>query len=190
MQGKLVILVTLVMGVSALAPAAENAKFYVCEGTFALCTTAQCTKGQPGDKDVQCTCTVNTGYSAGEQQCQAPIQTDQGTKIFSRFFPITSYQKCTNAPNASSPWAWCLDRACFIDKNNPAIAQCVCGRVETPFYEEKPSHPYVIVTGQTVPNLCQNNTNYSSATVDDLKQINDAFNNYLKIPLIKPVELQ
>ena len=194
MKSTLVILMTLVMGLSAPALAAEKAAFQVCEGTFALCTTAICTQGQPGDKDVQCTCTVNTGYSAGQQPCQAPIPTDQGTKIFSRFFPITSYQKCTKTPNAASPWAWCLDKACFIDKTNPTIAQCACGRVETPVYEEKPSHPYIIVTGQTAPNLCENTTNYSSATVHDLTHITDAFNDYLKthnaFPLIQPVELK
>ena len=67
MHSKLGILVTLVMGLSALALAAEQAKFYVCEGTFALCTTALCTKGKPGDKDVQCTCSC-TSRSAGHMR--------------------------------------------------------------------------------------------------------------------------
>lgn len=152
----------------------------MCEGTFALCTTAKCDFGTSNDQNVNCVCTVNKGYSAGGQECKAPIQTDRGTKIYSRFFPIGSYQTCPNPPSDSSPWAWCLDKECFIDKLNPTIANCKCGRVATAVYENAPSYPYIIVTGQVHPKLCQDKINYSSATIQDVTSINDAFNDYLR----------
>ena len=174
-------------------PPSPPTQYQVCEGTFALCTTAICS-GTAQDQNVDCICTVNKGYSAGGQECRAPAVTPQGTQIYSRFFPIGSYQPCTNPPSASSPWAWCLDKQCLIDKDNPTIAHCQCGNVTTASYSGLPSFPYIIVTGQVTSTLCQNGINYSSATVSDATNINNAFNEYLKknnpYPLSTPTALQ
>jgi hypothetical protein len=99
-KSKLVILLMFMLWFSApaLAQEKQKQKSHVCEGTFALCTTAKCSFGTSNDQNVDCVCTVNKGHSAGGKECKDPIQTDQGTKIYSRFFPIGSYQTCPDAP--------------------------------------------------------------------------------------------
>lgn len=197
MKSKLVTVLLFMMGSSAPLGAQERPQppdYQVCEGTFALCTTAQCNFGTAQDQNVECLCTVNTGYSAGGQGCSPPEPTPQGTRIYSRFFPIASYQTCQNQPSNTSPWAWCLDKPCLIDQNNPTVARCTCGRVATTSYNRQPSYPYIIVTGRPTPSLCQNGINYSSATTTDVNNITEAFNLYLQknnpYPVSIPTALQ
>jgi hypothetical protein len=98
MKSPLLIVLLLMIGISAPLMAQEIAKppgYTVCNGTFALCTTAQCNFGSEQDQDVDCLCTVNQGYSAGGQECVEPKPTPKGIRICSRFFPIASYQAYT-----------------------------------------------------------------------------------------------
>ena len=43
--------------------------FKVCKSEFALCTIAPCDPIPGNDKQVACHCTVNQGYSAGQEPC-------------------------------------------------------------------------------------------------------------------------
>ncbi len=116
----------LVAGSCGAVPVLAADSFIVCQSTYALCTTAKCVR-VPGQKNtVSGACDVKSGYSAGLQPCQDAKQTSQGQQIRSRYFPIRSYQACSNG----RPWAWCLDKACITDKKDPSKAECACTLVK------------------------------------------------------------
>jgi hypothetical protein len=99
--------------------------FKVCKSQFALCTIAPCDPIPGNDKQVACHCTVDQGYSAGQEPCQGVKETPDGQQIRSRYYPVKSYAVCAN----DRPWAWCLDKPCIVDKNNPQAALCTCDTV-------------------------------------------------------------
>ena len=150
--------------VAALSGTAQAQSFKVCKSTFALCTIAHCDPIPGNEKQVSCHCTVNTSYSAGQEPCQGVRQTPEGQQIRSRYYPVKSYAICSN----DRPWAWCLDKPCIIDKNNPEAAACTCDAV-------KNLGDYVIVTGADAPGTCTTGV-ISSATVAQITQVTD----YLK----------
>jgi len=135
--------------------------FTLCKSTFALCTIAPCTAVPGSSKEVACRCTVNTGYSAGQQPCQPVQATAEGQQIRSRYYPVKSYIICDN----ERPWAWCLDKPCIINKNNPGAASCTCDAV-------KNLGSYVIVTGRYTQAACATGI-ISSATVQQITEITD-----------------
>jgi hypothetical protein len=149
---------------AASAPCARAQEFKVCEGTFALCTIAACDEIPGNDKQVACHCTVNHGYSAGEQPCAGVKDIAEGKQIRSRYYPVHSYAVCSN----DRPWAWCLDKPCLIDRNNPQAASCTCDKVRN-------LGDYVIVTSEVAPATCTTGV-ISSATVQQIMQVTD----YLK----------
>jgi hypothetical protein len=69
--------------------------------------------------------------------------TPDGQQIHSRPYPVKSFAICKN----DRPWAWCLDKPCIIDKNNPEAAACTCDVV-------KNLGAYVIVTSNYAPTTC------------------------------------
>ncbi len=158
MTRALVIGVLLALALQGPAPAAD---FTLCESTYALCTTAKCTP-IAGEKGwVSCDCLVRTGYSAGQEPCQAVTTITEGRTIKSRYSPIRSYARCSN----DRPWAWCLDMPCVIDKNDPRRAACTCSVV-------KDQGPYVIVTDTYDDSTCRSDL-YSSATITQLGQVTE-----------------
>jgi hypothetical protein len=143
---------------AVLASAAQAQGLKVCESMFALCTIAACDPIPGNDKQVNCHCTVNKSYSAGAENCTGVVETPQGQQIRSRYFPVKSYAVCSN----NRPWAWCLDKPCTIDKNNPEAAHCTCDVV-------KDLGAYVIVTSEYTPQTCTTGV-ISSATVPQIDQ--------------------
>ena len=141
-----------------LGSGAQAQGLKVCESTFALCTIASCDPIPGNDKQVSCHCTVNKSYSAGAADCSAIQETPQGQQIRSRYFPVKSYAACSN----NRPWAWCLDKPCLIDKNNPQAADCTCDVV-------KDLGTYVIATSNYTPQTCTTGV-ISSATVQQIDQ--------------------
>ena len=113
--------------------------FTICQGTFALCTSAKCTgqRTQTGLK-VKCSCDVKqAAYSVGTKPCsdvpQAPPT--PGQLIPSRYSPITSTAVCPS----NGVWAFCLDKKCTVDQNT-AKATCECTLLRSP-------QRYVVVAG-------------------------------------------
>jgi hypothetical protein len=147
----------------------------VCESTFALCTIASCDPIPGNDKQVSCHCTVNTGYSAGVESCTGVLQTPEGQQVRSRYYPVKSYAICLN----DRPWAYCLDKPCVIDKNNPQAAACKCDAV-------KGLGAYVIVTGNYTPATCTTGV-ISSATVP---QVDQATESLRKAKVLPPFPIQ
>jgi hypothetical protein len=148
----------------ALGGTSQAQQLKVCKSTFALCTIAACDPIPGNDKQVACHCTVNTSYSAGAEPCSGVKQTAEGQEIHSRYYPVKSYAVCSN----DRPWAWCLDKPCIIDKNNPDAALCTCDVL-------KNQGDYMIVTSKYTPDTCTAGV-MSSATVQQHEQVTD----YLK----------
>jgi hypothetical protein len=144
--------------VLALGGTAQAQDLKVCKSTFALCTIAQCDPIPGNDKQVACHCTVNNSYSAGAEPCSDIKNTPDGQQIHSRYYPVKSYASCSN----DRPWAWCLDKPCLIDKNNPEAATCTCDLV-------KNLGAYVIVTSHYTPATCTTGI-ISSATIAQIDQ--------------------
>lgn len=141
--------------------AASASEFYSCKSKYALCTTAAC-QPVPGKRNlVSCDCKVRTGYSAASQQCKAPKKTKNGELIYSRYYPVKSYVSCSN----NRPWAWCLDKPCIVDKNDPSKAACACSIA-------KNMGNYVIVTKKGTSKTCTTGI-ISSATIKQIDEITD-----------------
>lgn len=159
---KTILVLSLVL-VGPLWPEQTRAQpdFKVCESTYALCTTAECTPVPGKDGTLSCACDVKTGYSVGQEACQAVQETSAGRQIHSRYFPVTSYAICAN----DRPWAWCLDKPCTIDPNDPAKATCECTIT-------RDQGPYVIVTDTYTASTCTTGI-ISSATVQQIDQVTD-----------------
>ena len=152
----------------------DETDFTVCKSTYALCTTASCIR-VAGTKDtVACSCEVKIGYSLGSESCQDPDQTSSGS-IKSRYFPVKSYAVCRN----NRPWAWCLDKPCTVDKDDPTKASCTCTSV-------KDKGPYVIVTDSYTDKTCTTGI-ISSATVAQVTQVTDFLKKSTKL---KPFNIE
>src|SRR4029077_20061622 len=147
---------------------AQSADFKLCESTYALCTTAACTPVAGKDDTVSCACDVKNGYSAGQETCQSAKETSEGKQVRSRYYPVKSYAVCSN----DRPWAWCLDKPCIVDKNNPEAALCTCDAV-------KNLGDNSIVTSKDTPATCTTGV-ISSATVQQSEQITDYLKNKTK----------
>jgi hypothetical protein len=172
----LVAVIVAFCAVSVLSATARAQDFKVCKSTFALCTIARCDPLPGNDKQVACHCTVNNGYSVGQKACAGVKDTPNGTQIRSRYYPVHSYAVCSN----DRPWAWCLDKPCLVDKNNPQAASCTCDLV-------KNLGDYVIVTSDYAANTCTTGV-ISSATVQQISQVTD----YLKTKskMLTPFDIQ
>jgi hypothetical protein len=174
---RLFLLIAIFLGtVAAFSPSAPAQDFKVCKSEFALCTIAHCDPIPGNEKEVSCHCTVNTGYSAGLEPCQNVKETPEGQQIRSRYYPVRSYAVCSN----DRPWAWCLDKPCIIDKNNPEAAACTCDAV-------KNLGDYVIVTSAYTPRTCTTGV-ISSATVGQITQVTDYLRT--KTKLLTPFSIQ
>ena len=138
--------------------------FTLCEGTYALCTTATCTPIPGEDDTVSCGCDVKTGYSVGGDACTGEVATSEGKQISSRYYPIKIYVSCNN----DRDWAWCLDKPCIVDENSPTKASCACTVT-------KGQKPYVVVTDTYSDTTCTTDM-WSSATVAGVKEITDFLN--------------
>jgi peroxiredoxin len=103
---------------------------WLCNQTFALCTTAPCDPS-PSDPGVAvCHCVVENGYSIGFKTCTERAQS--GTNVASNFSTINVNPNfAVLACPTGVPWANCLDMPCEIDPINPALATCQCQVVTT-----------------------------------------------------------
>src|SRR5262245_19464249 len=129
-------------------PTPTPPSFTLCNGTFALCTTAKCLP-VPGTKEkerVNCECEVKRGYSAGTKSCETvPTEPPKANEaIPSRYFPITSMAVCS----IDAPWAFCLDKPCTVDAKDPHKANCLCDVKRTP------EQGYVVVAGTKDDAMC------------------------------------
>jgi hypothetical protein len=103
---------------------------WLCNQTFALCTTAPCVPS-PTDPNISvCNCVVVNGHSVGFKTCTDRAQS--GNKVRSAFSTVNVNANfgVLSCPSGV-PWANCLDVECEIDATNPAVAKCQCLTVKT-----------------------------------------------------------
>jgi thiol-disulfide isomerase/thioredoxin len=103
---------------------------WLCNQTFALCTTAPCVPS-PTDPNISiCDCVVVNGYSVGFKSCTD--RTQSGNTVRSAFSTVNVNANfgVLSCPSGV-PWANCLDVECEIDATNPAVAKCQCLTVKT-----------------------------------------------------------
>jgi hypothetical protein len=155
---------------SSTGTSTNASSFTVCKTTYALCTTAACTPiaGQKGN--LNCPCSVQTGYSGGTKACQPVKHTSAGDLVYSRYYPVKAYAVCSN----NRPWAWCLDVPCLIDKKDPSKANCTCTVVTN-------QNPYIIVTNKFTKSTCTTGI-ISSATVSGVTSISNFIKSKNLIP--------
>lgn len=103
---------------------------WLCNQTFALCTTAPCTPSTTDPNISVCDCVVVNGYSVGFKPC--PERAQSGDKVRSAFSTVNVNANfgVLSCPSGV-PWANCLDVECEIDPKNPAVAKCQCLTVKT-----------------------------------------------------------
>ncbi|MCV7412694.1 thioredoxin family protein [Mycobacterium florentinum] len=112
------------------AKALQVEDVWMCDQTFALCTTAPCVPS-PTDPNISvCDCVVVNGNSIGSKNCTDRAQS--GNMIRSAFSTvnINANFAVLSCP-AGAAWANCLDVECEIDATNPARAKCQCVTVKT-----------------------------------------------------------
>jgi peroxiredoxin len=103
---------------------------WLCNQTFALCTTAPCEPSKTDPGISVCHCVVENGYSIGFKSCTDRAQS--GTKLVSDFSTVNVNPSfAVLACPSGVPWANCLDMPCEIDPTNPALANCQCHTVNT-----------------------------------------------------------
>jgi hypothetical protein len=161
---------------NAFSITAFSSSFYSCKGEYALCTTAACTPVEGKRNLLNCSCDVKKGYSVGQKNCKPVEKTAEGTLLYSRYFPIKSYVICNN----NRPWAWCLDKSCKVDKNNPTKASCACTIARN-------KSPYIIVTNKATATTCTTGI-ISSASLEDVNDVNN-FIKTQKEPKLYPINV-
>src|SRR5262245_22346024 len=86
---------------------------YLCEGTFALCTSAPCVP-LPNSNQAVCTCDVLDGPSMAGAPCDtvAPVNSPNGTEMVYSMFSLEQFTRGRQAMHcpADAPWTWCLDK--------------------------------------------------------------------------------
>jgi hypothetical protein len=112
-----------------------NAKNYLCEQPYALCTSAPCVP-QPGDPtEAICSCDVEQGKSMATELCDTllPSTDADGVRtVYSTFSLVQAAQgkKVMSCP-AGTPWTWCLNKRCTVDPANAEKAICACDVIRT-----------------------------------------------------------
>lgn len=103
---------------------------WLCNQSFALCTTAPCVPSTTDPNISVCDCVVVNGYSIGYKSCSERAQS--GSKVLSAFSTVNVNPNfgVLSCPSGV-PWANCLDVVCEIDPINPARAKCQCITVKT-----------------------------------------------------------
>jgi thiol-disulfide isomerase/thioredoxin len=103
---------------------------WLCNQTFALCTTAPCVPSKTDPEILVCDCVMQNGYSIGFKPCNEralsgnTVRSDFSTMNVNANFGVLS---CPSGV----VWANCLDVECELDPNNPAVAHCQCVAVRT-----------------------------------------------------------
>jgi hypothetical protein len=106
---------------------------YLCNQTYALCTTAPCEVSKTDPTIADCHCVVQNGYSIGSTPCAKRAQS--GSKLISTFSTqnVTTGFYTMTCPDGT-PWANCYNMVCTVDPLNPAQAICQCQLVKTGEY--------------------------------------------------------
>jgi hypothetical protein len=146
----------------------EGPKPTLCEGKYALCTSAACTpiptldpkSGKIVVNRALCECEVANGPSLGDQACAARAPQENGRFLVSAYsFGETAIRPAMTCPTGTS-WAYCFDQPCVVDSKDTSKAQCTC--------QVRTSSEYVTLGGNCDKTKCSA-TLWSAATPDGFK---------------------
>ena len=119
-------------GATPPAEAGEDGT-WLCDQSYALCSTSPCEPTPWDPKIATCPCKVETGYSIGFKTCdeRAPA----GNTLISDFSTanITNSVRHLSCPERGV-WANCLDMPCVITRDDPSRAICLCPLEESGDY--------------------------------------------------------
>ena len=99
----------------------------ICDGPYALCSSAKCQAIDGDPSHVKCTCEGPLrGLNIANSSCQA--RTDQLTSTFSLWDPTAAGHKPAKSSLActgghAGKWAFCLDAPCNVEKGT---VSCRC----------------------------------------------------------------
>lgn len=122
-----VILLALALSAAAAELPTKPADFpppLMCDGKYALCIKAPCTKTPDGNNNVQCECIVETGWNMGPASISCAQRAKSLTSTYSNNFNKDSATvSCPTAQN----WAWCFGASCKPNSKHPnEFATCTC----------------------------------------------------------------
>jgi len=122
-----VILLALALSAAAVelpTPPADFPQPLMCDGTYALCIKAPCSKTQDANHDVQCECIVQTGWNMGPASISCAQRAKNLTSTYSNNFNKGS--ATVSCPTAQD-WAWCFGASCKRNAKHPnEFATCTC----------------------------------------------------------------
>lgn len=126
----LIALLTLGANVAAAETGSSGEKGIICEGIYALCTSAPCIP-DPENRESKalCSCEVNKGINYGHTSCDErnPSKDDYGvTTLVSTYSFAQGPSKPILICPEGKPWTDCLDRPCTVNPMNPLNAMCKC----------------------------------------------------------------
>lgn len=106
-----------------------TSKAYVCDGEYALCTSAHCIPDPDAMGKATCFCTVQKGKSVSREPCHKRITKIDKigvTRLISSFsFEDAKSKRAMKCPSGSN-WTNCLDKICTVDPMDPKKAICTC----------------------------------------------------------------
>jgi hypothetical protein len=121
-----VILLALALSAAAAELPPKPADFPVplmCDGTYALCIKAPCSKTENADH-VQCECIIQTGWNMGPDTISCAQRAKSLTSTYSNNFNKGS---ATVSCPAKQEWAWCYGASCARNSKHPnEFATCTC----------------------------------------------------------------
>jgi hypothetical protein len=96
----------------------------MCDGTYALCIKAPCSKTEDANHDVQCECIIQTGWNMGPSTVSCQQRVENLTSTYSNNFNNGS---ATVSCPVAQDWAWCYGASCVRNANDPnELATCTC----------------------------------------------------------------
>jgi hypothetical protein len=115
--------------------AGGDAKTYLCEQRYALCTSAPCVPLADDPTKATCFCDVEQGRSMSTEPCDKlePGTEASGVGIVYSTFSLDQAEqgKKVMRCHAGTPWTQCLNKRCAIDPAKSDRAICVCDIVRT-----------------------------------------------------------
>jgi hypothetical protein len=122
-----VILVTIALSMTAAEEPKKPADFpapLMCNGPYALCIKAPCSKTQDANHNVQCECIIETGWNMGPSTVSCRQRVENLTSTYSNNFNDGS--ATVTCPTAQD-WAWCFGASCTRNAKHPnEFATCTC----------------------------------------------------------------
>jgi len=112
----------------------DSARGVVCEGRYALCSSASCTpipvydvkSGKIVVGKALCDCVVANGPSLGDRSCADRAPQGDGRYLVAAFsFGETAIHPAMGCPTGGA-WASCDDQPCVVDPKDASKAQCTC----------------------------------------------------------------